>query len=1014
MIEDYFERPEILHVNTIPERCFYIPMQEADLDVSDSKEKSEQCMLLNGVWDFRYYDSIYILEADVPEICKLNLRWDKIPVPAVWQNYGYDRHQYTNVNYPFPFDPPYVPRENPCGLYKKEFEYSKRDGLEKTYLNFEGVDSCYYLYVNGEFVGYSQVSHSCSEFDISDYLWEGTNTIAVLVLKWCDGSYLEDQDKLRMSGIFRDVYLLFRPKKHLRDYFIQTKLSDNYRKGELSVSITIEDELGIDYSLLDAEGLEIAYGTADNKKIQVTVENPVLWNAENPYLYTLVMSCNQEIFVEKVGFREIYISGPVLYINGVNVKFRGTNRHDSDPETGSAISVKQMVTDLTLMKEYNINAIRTSHYPNSPEFYQLCDKYGFYVIDEADVEIHGADGLYAESWPDDYSKHAFRGDICNNERYIESVVDRVKRCVHRDKNRPCVVIWSMGNEAGYGCTFEKALEWTKGFDATRLTHYEGALHAPHDRHNDFSNIDLYSRMYASIEDTKKYFESHCDKPFILCEYIHAMGNGPGDIEDYYQQIQKYDAHCGGFVWEWCDHAVYMGRTPDGKKKYAYGGDFGEYPHDGNFCMDGLVYPDRTPHTGLLEFKNVQRPLRVIACDTQKGDFVFENIMDFTNAIDFLEMIYEIALDGKVITEGKVDKAQLNILPHKKGNIHLDYKIPENGKCYIRFILIQSSDKQLTAKGHILGFDQVMIETKDNQNQYVKVMKEELRQKTGKLNVSESVRFVKVYSENFSYEYDKFNGVFNRMIWNNNNLLEKPMEFNIFRAPTDNDRVIKKKWYLACYDKMTVRTYKTMITEETFGVRISTELTISAIRIQSILKLLVTWEVYQDGSVSVKIKGIRNNELPFLPRFGLRMYLNERMNQIFYLGFGPNESYQDKRRSSYVGIFESTIKELHEDYLRPQENGSHYGCDWVKVSDSNMTFEVLSADTFSFNASKYTQEELAAKEHNYELVESGYTVLCLDYKQSGIGSGSCGPQLTEKYQFNEENIQFEAVFRTSKS
>ena len=425
----------------------------------------------------------------------------------------------------------------------------------------------------------------------------------------------------------------------------------------------------MEYALSDAEGNLLIQGTASQKQISIPVEHPTLWNAENPYLYTLVLKTEHETIVNRVGIREIAIKDAVVYVNGVKVKFRGTNRHDSDPVVGSAVDVARMKKDLMLMKQHNINAIRTSHYPNAPVFYEMCDQYGFYVIDESDIETHGDLEVYCMG-DDEY-----RTVLVNQPEYEDEVMDRVQRNVHRDKNRPSVVIWSMGNESFFGVNLEKALAWTKSFDPTRLTHYEGALHEVRGHKNDYTNIDLFSRMYASCEEVEEYFSKNPDKPFVQCEYVHAMGNGPGDIEDYFALIDKYDGFCGGFVWEWCDHAVDLGRTPDGKKVYGYGGDFGEYPHDGNFCMDGLVYPDRTPHNGLKELKNVQRPVRVKDFDGEKKQVTIQNKLDFTNLKDFLTIRYTLTNDGETVYTGEIACEDcLDLPPHEMKTLTLDYPI----------------------------------------------------------------------------------------------------------------------------------------------------------------------------------------------------------------------------------------------------------------------------------------------------------------------------------------------------
>lgn len=1009
IVPKYYEDLKVLHKNTLPNRCYYVPASKEMGTLIQDREASDRFQLLNGNWNFKYFESIYDLTEEFYQPSYQAESFKEIPVPGVWQNFGYDRHQYTNTRYPIPMDPPYVPQDNPCGAYLHTFEYHKQPEAPRQYLNFEGVDSCFYVWMNGTFVGYSQISHAVSEFDVTDALNEGENTLAVLVLKWCDGSYMEDQDKFRMSGIFRDVYLLSRPENVLFDYFLKTTLSDDYKKAQFDVSLTYRgNETKTSYELRDADGIVAAAGEAQNGSIQFTLENPKLWNAEQPYLYTMVYKTENEVITDNVGIREIKICDGVLYINNVKLKLHGTNRHDSDPVTGSVISVDQMKIDLDLMKQHNMNAIRTSHYPNAPQFYQLCDEYGFFVIDETDNESHGVIDIYMteEEWKDFDTRCAHY--IADNPDFIESTVDRVQHCVERDKNRPCVIIWSMGNECIYGCTFEEALKWTKNFDPTRFTHYEGAFHAPKNRKNDFSNLDTFSRMYASVEEVHEYFKNGMDKPFIQCEYSHAMGNGPGDFEDYFQTVQQYDGYAGGFVWEWCDHVIDTGKTETGKKTYAYGGDSGEYPHDGNFCMDGLVYPDRTPHKGLLEFKNVHRPARVTDFNQDTSEVTIHNYMDYTNLKDYVKMSCSILQDGVIIETVEITSLEeLDLQPHAEKKIKIPLTLPDKGKCYLKIDYVAVKDQGVIKAGEILGFDEAALKTADNSNQAVAKLLNEVQKTPSKSwKIDEEDRFLYIDGGSFKYVYNKLKGTFEQMVFENSMLLEQPMEYNVWRAPTDNDRNIKRDWIKANYDKIVTRAYATDYKIADSAVVIHSTLSISAIYTQRLLDIEAYWTIYPDGTVGIHQEVSHDAGLPFLPRYGIRMFLPKSMTMTQYCGLGPNESYIDKCRSSYHGRFTSEVAALHEDYIRPQENGSHYDCDYVKLYSTKTALTAFGKETFSFNASVYTQEELTEKAHNYELNESPYTVLCLDYRQSGIGSNSCGPVLAEEYRLKEEKFIFE--------
>ena len=1003
-IPKFYEAPQTLHVGTTPNRAYYIPSSPSYQTSNYLSKESDRVLMLNGDWKFKYYNSIWDIKDDFFELNFCTKNYDTIPVPSVWQNHGYDKHQYTNVKYPFPYDPPYVPHENPCGVYHTYFTVNSSDDSFKKFINFEGVDSCFYVWVNGQFVGYSQVSHSTSEFDLSEFVQVGENKLTVLVLKWCDGSYFEDQDKFRMSGIFRDVYILFRPENHLRDYFIQTILNEDFTSAHLLVNLEYASITSgtCHYSLYDQNDKLIAEGdVADQIDVQITA--PILWNSENPYLYTLTLETLDEKIVEKVGVRQIEIKDSIVYLNGSPIKFKGVNRHDSNPLTGPRVTLENMLTDLKLMKEHNINAIRTSHYPNDPIFVKLCDYYGFYIIDEADIESHGTVTTHNSDWSAAYAL------LANDPTYSHTILDRVQRLVIRDRNRPSILIWSLGNESGGGQNFEAAGTWVKNYDPTRLTHYEAYRYVASDYVGDTSMLDLHSEMYSSIESIHKYMaDENNTKPFILCEFIHAMGNGPGDIEDYFELIYKYDKFCGGFVWEWCDHAVYVGTTKEGKAKYWYGGDFGEFPHDGNFCMDGLVYADRRPHTGLLEYKNVIRPVRVSAVDASKGLFTIKNMLDFTNLKDYLYLTYEITQDGSVIATGTIEDATtLDIMPHMEKEICIPYDTSLTGSCYIKINAIQKIDLPFTTSGHVLGFDQYSLPTTPKTHTRISELTTKHLLPSSTLKVTEQGQSIVIESPYFRYTYNTHTGIWDSLICNHQELMSAPMSYNIWRAPTDNDRSIRNEWQRAGYHRALTRTYETCITHEENTVSLKTELSLIPVHIQRIVTITATWTISASGQIDCSLSVVKDPTMPYLPRFGVRMYLPKPMNTVEYYGYGPYESYIDKHRASYVGTFTDSVSNMHEDYVKPQENGSHYDCSYVSVVDEySKGLLAHSPNKFSFNASHYTQEELGTKAHNYELEESAYTVLCLDYMNSGIGSNSCGPALLEAYRLKHTHFTFE--------
>lgn len=792
-----------------------------------------------------------------------------------------------------------------------------------------------------------------------------------------------------MSGIFRDVLLLTRPKSFVRDYTVRTFLKDG-GAGVVRVSVEADGEVSPVLTLCDADKNPVGEAVLTDGVYEFTVSNAKLWTAETPYLYTLTISTADEVITQAVGIREVYIKDGVVYVNGQNLKFRGTNRHDSDPVTGYTISKEQAIRDLTLMKQFNFNAIRTSHYPNAPWFTELCDRYGFYVIAESDIEMHG----YLSTYHSD--RENTLGLLDEGGVFTEAVLDRVQRNVIRDKNHPCVLIWSLGNEAGFGYAYQNAGRWAKEYDPTRLTHYESSTW-DHSNRFDKSMLDLYSRMYATTEEVDSYFaEEGPKKPFIQCEFVHAMGNGPGDIEDYYQQIMKYDGFCGGFVWEWCDHAINQGTAPNGKTMYGYGGDFGEYPHDGNFCMDGLVYPDRTPHTGVYEWKNVVRPVRARLVDAHKVTLALKNMLDFTDMADAITLSYECKADGELLCSGEI--AVPSTAPHTESEVTIPVTLPKTAAdCYLKLTYLTKTAHELVPAGHEVGFDQFLLS--GSAVRRLNTVTDEATAPT----VTEGDRFLTVSGEGFTYQYDTFTGIFSSLERGGETI---SMDYSIFRAPTDNDRNIREEWERANYHHSQTRTYTTKYAIDGQTVLITSTVNLCAVTVQSIMKFTVLWTIDGAGTITCKIDAKRNTDMPYLPRFGVELTLPKSWQQVSYLGYGPQECYIDKHHLAWFDAFESTVEDMHEDYIKPQENGNHYHCRKASVGNGTNGVTAYAATSFDFSVSNYSDYELAVKKHNYELEESDFVTMHLDYKNSGVGSNSCGPQLLPQYQMNDKEFEWE--------
>ncbi|MCR5727601.1 MAG: DUF4981 domain-containing protein [Lachnospiraceae bacterium] len=1005
----YHEDPHSLHIGTVADHSYFIPFSK-DEDPFLPREESSRFLLLNGEWEFNYYDSIINLEDDFTDV---DFK-DTIRVPSNWQLQGYDKPQYTNVVYPIPFDPPFVPDDIPVGVYRKSFEYTP-DGMNR-FLCFEGVDSCFYLYVNGRFVGFSEVSHHTSEFDITGYLTTGTNTVCVAVLKWCDGTYLEDQDKIRLSGIFRDVYILSRPAAHLFDYMIRTHLNNDCTECFIELKT-----YGWDCDArLETAGGETVFEEHLTNGVPYTicVKDPILWSAESPYLYRMTITSGDELIGEEVGLRDIAIEDGIFKINHRHAKFRGVNRHDSYPDTGYYADIAHMEMDLKQMKKHNINAVRTSHYPNSPLFYKLCDSYGFYVIDECDYESHGCVDVYNSfKWEKGYGGIAL---IARDPVFKDAIFDRERLLVTRDKNRPCVVMWSLGNEGGLGTNIYEAAKMVKKLDPSRPVHYE-SVHKIDDIEDDV--FDVVSRMYTAPQDMWGFIVND-SRPFMLCEYCHAMGNGPGDLEDYRNIFYSSDRFMGGFVWEWCDHSVPTGTTEDGRIKYGYGGDFGERHNDGNFCMDGLCYPDRTPHTGLKELKQVYRPVRMSRTDAPDA-FKLTSFLAFSDAGALLDGRYEVTGTEGVIKSGSFD---FSVDPLGETVISLP-EITEGN--HIRFIFSLKEDTIWEKKGFEVCFDQLELKPVDAGSfgdsdiaDFVAsagkvtsiecvlddIVETEDEGASGNIEIVEDTPLkITLKAGDTVYNFNKRIGFIDSVRFKGSELLDGPMKYNFFRAPVDND-TMRGEWFrshMSDYDTK-IHSLEILYPHSTVTDKDGNEKNVG-----STLKIGVEqafgWNMYApfavvksvytfgtDGTLWVSSKVRTSNKVTLLPRFGFRLFVPKSFDSVDYFGYGPVESYIDKHNASYIGRFGSRIEDMHEDYIRPQENSSHYGCTFVKLCGEN--FDVLfgNSSTVSFNASEYTEEKLSEAKHNYELEKDKDNVICIDWKMAGVGSNSCGPALSDKY------------------
>jgi len=989
----YWENLDVLQINRQPARAHYIPYPDTVGAKQGKRGHSAFYQTLNGSWKFQYYRSVhevngafYATDVDVNGM-------DDLIVPSCWQTNGYDQMHYTNVNYPIPCDPPFVPDQNPAGVYVRDFQLPTQWEQKETYVVFEGVNSCFYLWVNGAFVGYSQGSRIPAEFDLTEYVRPGQNRMTLLVLKWCDGTYLEDQDAWRYSGIYRDVYLLSREKTHIRDVFVNTDLSSDFSHATLRIEMETTGDAAVRAQLQDASGALVASGESNMNgqgTLALEVAHPTLWNAEQPYLYELYLQDGTETILIRVGFRNVEIRDGIFMVNGKAIKLKGVNRHDSHPKLGQTIPINHMIQDLKLMKQHNVNTIRTSHYPNDPRFLELCDQYGFYVVDEADLEAHGVGAVGKPHW------------LSADPAWRDAYVDRVVRMVERDKNHPSIIMWSLGNESGYGVNHVAMAEWAKARDASRLVHYEGE--APFgDHHTSVECLDVKSVMYPSIQDTEAYaLDGTKTKPFFLCEYSHAMGNGPGDLKDYWNLIYQYPKLMGGCVWEWCDHGI-AAVTPDGQPYYAYGGDFGDQPNDGNFCVDGLVTPDRKPHTGLLELKQVLAPVSIEAVDVAKGMLKITNRYDFMG-LSHLALHWKVEQEGRVLEQGQI--WQLEAAPQSTVDVQLPYMMPEHADrgTYLSVSVWQNQENAWAPMGYEVTFESFAFS--DTSAPAVMLPAHQ----SGPITVIEEEGRLSIRGIHFEHGFDLEAGVMQSMSKHGVKLLSKPMQYNLWRAPVDNDP--RHEWIREGFDKVQMKVYSsTWEQPEPARVTVRVSFSLGAYIRIPFLHGEALWTVEGTGEVTVAVKVKVREELPFLPRFGLELTMPAGSEEVEYFGHGPHESYIDKRQSVRKGKYLLTVDDMYEAYVMPQEHGSRYGTEWAAVSNElGMGLHFASAEPFSFNASHYTPADLMAARHTYDLVRREETTVHLDYKVSGVGSRSCGPELMKQYRLDEKEFACEFVIR----
>lgn len=994
-----WENHQIDGINRMPARAHFLTFPSKEKALLNNNRYTHAFKNLNGVWKFMFLDApeyspegFFNSDFDVTKM-------DDITVPGNWQLQGYGKMHYSDLWYNFPINPPYVPTENPTGIYKRTFfvEESYRD--KKIIIRFCGVDSAYHLWINGKEVGYSKVARNESEFDITDIIRVGEeNDVTVRVYQWSDGTYLEDQDMWWESGIFRDVELIGVPKDGINDYKVIADLDDEYKNGIFKVEAFLRTtkEVNVTFELVDAGENTVFTKTVVAKEGKACIDEVIAdvnhWTAETPYLYKLFMTVEDdgqivEVIPQNVGFRNIRLNGETFLVNGVAIKFKGVNRHDYSPQNGRVVSREEIEKDIILMKQFNINAIRTSHYPNSYYLYDLCDEYGMYLIAETDLECHGFELTGDYKW------------ITDDPSWELAYVSRMTRMIERDKNHPAIIFWSLGNESAFGCNFRKMTDVAHEMDPTRLVHYEGDF--------DVESADVYSTMYTWIENPKKPYLmkdiiEKSKKPHVHCEYCHAMGNGPGNLKDYQDLVYAHDKLQGGFVWEWFDHGI-ESFTESGEKYYRYGGDFGDDPSNKDFCIDGLIMPDRTPSPGLYEYKKVIEPITTTAVDIQKGIINLLSRYDFAN-LDRFNLVYKVMEDDVILQTGFMAVPSIEARANKDITLPYDLsaiKVKPGAHYYVNISYQLREDTSYASSGHELATAQFELPL---YKEGIVVRPE------GILNVEKEHTTLHVKGANFSLDFNLVNGNLMNIVRDGMQVLSKGPRLTLWRAPISNDMEIidkLKKVYFLHLEHEVVMNIDYHMEGNILKVEVDTinSTTNSAWH----FKTKYVYTVCPSGDILIDVEGTPSGRVDLapdmLPRIGVSMHLDKSMEHVRYFGMGPGENYADSKEAAQMGLYANTVDGLFTNYVIPQEYGNHMGCKWVSMTnDRGMGLLASTEGDFNFSASWYEDKDLDDAKHTCDLVKRDYIIFNVDYKQNALGTNSCGQWQLDKYRAKFEDFK----------
>lgn len=1013
-----WENPSLLAQGRLPARAHFVPRAGApDMDFAAA---SRRLLSLNGLWKFLYTSPPLTAPEGFETPDFDDAHWRSLPVPSCWQLHGFGRPHYTNILYPFPVDPPRVPSENPCGCYRREFHWPVDWRGLRAHLRFEGVDSFFEVWVNGRSIGMSKGSRLPAEFDITEALQPGRNVLAVRVLQWSDGSYLEDQDMWWLSGIFREVSLLARPPAHVRDLAVRADLDDRYRDGHLLALLhlrnddTVQQAGSVQCALLDDSGRtvwksagsrrwELSAGTETVAEFRADIPEVARWTAETPHLYTVVVELSdakgetREAIPVRVGFRRVEVHDGNLRLNGVPILLRGVNRHEHHPDHGRAVPLEWTEASIRLMKQHNINAVRTSHYPHEPRFYDLCDEYGLYVMDEADLECHG---FSLTDW----------NRLSDDPAWEAAYVDRIERMICRDRNHPCVIMWSLGNESGFGRNHRAMAARARELDPTRPIHYEG------DRAAEVA--DVLSQMYTPVEKCIELaHEPGWTKPLILCEYAHAMGNGPGGLKDYQDAFHANRRLQGGFVWEWMDHGIRR-RMPDGREYFAYGGDFGDEPNDGNFVIDGLVFPDGRPSPGLVEYKKVIQPVSVEWADAAAGRLRVINRHDFLS-LEYLNATWTVTVGDQVVRQGALGRLRLGAGRSEEFAIE-SFGPPTTATEAEAWLLITftlANDTKWAKKGHVVAWDQLSWPVRAPRSSL-----QAFPAATDSMPValeSENRIEWRLRAGDATWVFDRVGGRLASWSVGGRPLMISGPRLSFWRAPIDNERVggegskVWRAWMAAGLRWLQHRLEGCRLARTSdASVEIAARTRVAPPGGVIGYHCEYRYVFRGDGNIELTVSGEPEGVWPeMLPRIGLEMSLPGDLDRVRWYGRGPGECYADSREANAIGVYAATVEELFTPYIRPQENGNRCDVRWVQLTDGlGVGFEAVGSEPINFSAHRFTAEDLTRAAHTIDLATRREITLHLDYRQNGLGSASCGPALASAYRVLPTPFSFTLVFR----